>query len=118
MGVARCTAGMAQAAASTAQMKRRGAPTYRRSMLAFQLVSLLPTYHLVNGQTRGRAKWAHQVKQAEVEIKVERRSDSLCLDLSLNLNLHRSGGLFQQPVSQAAQAAGKRRQYRNRFSHS
>ena len=87
-------------------------------MSAFQLVSLLPTYHLVNGQTSGRAKWAQQAKQAEVEIKVERRSDSLHLSLNLNLNLLRAGGLFQQPVSQAAQAAGKRRRYQNRFSHS
>jgi len=32
---------------------------YRRSMSAFQFVSLLPIYHLVNGQTSGRAKWAY-----------------------------------------------------------
>ena len=32
---------------------------YRRSMSAFQLVSLIPTYHLVNGYTSGRVKWAH-----------------------------------------------------------
>ena len=32
---------------------------YRRSMSAFQFVSLLPTYHLVNGQTSDQANWAH-----------------------------------------------------------
>jgi hypothetical protein len=32
---------------------------YRRSMLAFRLVPLLPIYHLVNRQTSGRTKWAH-----------------------------------------------------------
>ena len=62
MGVARCTAGLAQAAPSTAQVKRRGAPTYRRSMLAFQLVSLLSTYHLVNGQTRGSSEMGARQK--------------------------------------------------------
>ena len=32
---------------------------YRRSMSTFQLMSLLPTYHLVKGQTSSRAKQAH-----------------------------------------------------------
>jgi hypothetical protein len=61
-------------------------------MSAFQLVSLLPTYHLVNGQTSDHANWVQQAKQAEVEIKVEQRSDFLYL--SLNLNLLRVGGLL------------------------
>jgi len=39
-----------------------------------------------------------RTKQAEVEVKVERRSDSLYLNLSLNLNLLRAGGLFQHPA--------------------
>ena len=92
----------------------------RNSMLAFQLVPLLPIYHLVSRQTSGRAKWTHQAKQAEVEIKVERRPDVLylILNLSLNLSLLPAGGLFQQPASQVAQSSGRRRRYRHRFSHS
>jgi hypothetical protein len=38
------------------------------------------------------------VKWDEVEVKVERRSGSLYLNLSLNLNLLRAGGLFRQPA--------------------
>jgi len=128
---------------------------YRRSMSAFQLVSLLPTYHLVNGQTSGRAKWAHgrrpdlilvgyrgsrmihaqpagwskspdfspaQPRRAETRL-VPINAAAPWLTLVLRFTLWEraeieAGGLFQQPVSQAAQAAGKRRQYRNRFSHS
>jgi len=83
-------------------MRRREGRTSmcRNSMLAFQLVPLLPIYHLVSRQTSGRAKWTHQAKQAEVEIKVERRPDVLylILNLSLNLSLLPAGGLFQQPA--------------------
>ena len=83
-------------------MRRREGRTSmcRNSMLAFQLVPLLPIYHLVSRQTSGRAKWTHQAKQAEVEIKVERRHDVLylILNLSLNLSLLPAGGLFQQPA--------------------
>jgi hypothetical protein len=42
-----------------------------------------------------------RVKQDEVEVKVERRLDFLYLNLSLNLNLLRAGGLFQYPASAA-----------------
>jgi hypothetical protein len=48
----------------------------------------------VNGYTSGRAKWAQQAKHAEVELKVERKPDSLYLRLNLNLNLLRAGELF------------------------
>ena len=61
-------------------------------MSAFQLVSLLSTYHLVNGYTSGRVKLAQLARQPEVELKVERKSDSL--GFRLNLNLLRAGGIF------------------------
>ena len=48
------------------------------------------------GQQEDRAQDS-RTKQAEVEV--ERRSDSLYLNLSLNLNLLRAGGLFQHPAS-------------------
>jgi len=37
-------------------------------------------------------------EQAEVEVKVERRSDSLYFNLNLCLNLLCAGGLFLHPV--------------------
>jgi len=40
-----------------------------------------------------------QVKQAAVEVKVERRSDFLDLNLTLSLNLQGAGGLFQHPAA-------------------
>ena len=43
------------------------------------------------GQQENRAQDS-RTKQAEIEV--ERRSDSLYLNLSLNLNLLRAGGLF------------------------
>ena len=39
------------------------------------------------------------VRQAEVEAKDERKSDSVYLNLSLSLNLLRAGGIFQHPAT-------------------
>ena len=38
------------------------------------------------------------------KVKVERRSDSLYLNLNLNLNLLRAGGLFQHPARAGEQS--------------
>jgi len=46
-------------------------------------------------------KTVQQVKQAEVEVKVERRSDFLDLNLNLSLNLQGAGGFFQHPARRA-----------------
>ena len=39
------------------------------------------------------------MRQAEVEAKDERKSDSVYLNLSLSLNLLRAGGIFQHPAT-------------------
>ena len=38
------------------------------------------------------------LRKVEAEVKVERRSGALYLNLSLNLNLLRAGGIFQHPA--------------------
>jgi hypothetical protein len=87
METGRGTAGLAQAAASNAQAKRRGRPTFCRSMLAcYSYRFFLLTIWLTGTQA---------VEQ------IGRTAEGL------------------RPVpNQVLQSAGKRRQYRNRFSHS
>ena len=59
METARGTAGLAQAAASNAQMRMGEAPTFRGSMLAFQLESLFLLTILINRQATARASRTH-----------------------------------------------------------
>ena len=59
METARGTARLAQAAASNAQARTGEAPTFRGSMLAFQLESLFLLTILVNRQATGRTNRTH-----------------------------------------------------------
>ena len=154
---------------SNALARRIGTSKYRRRMSAFQFVSLLPTYHLVNGQTSDQANWAHGRRPEASSSRVlktlqdsgkrgyrrsrgipaqpascskrpchtrpprtrqdarhslpkavasEGASRTVFIRRASERSENEAGGVFQQSASQGAQFAGRRRLYRNRFSHS
>src|SRR5206468_10890701 len=91
-----------QAAARNALARRIGTSQCRRSMLAFQFVSLLPTYHLVNGQTSDQANWAHGRRREASSSRVLKNPSGL-------------GGTGVQAVTRDSRTA--RKLFKNALSH-
>ena len=79
---------------SNALARRIGTWKYRRHMSAFQFVSLLPTYHLVNGQTSDQANWAHGRRPEASSSRVLKT-----LQDSGKRGYRRSRGIPAQPAS-------------------